>query len=193
MTYKLENAKILLVDDMQPMLTLTKSLLGIYGFKDIVDASNVETAFKLYCKTSPDLVITDWVMEPDDGMELVRRIRKDKASPNQYVPIIVMTGFSSRPRVESARDRGITEFLVKPFSARDLFAKIEHIIEKPRQFVDTGAFFGPDRRRKRGDDYAGPRRRQNDGSSGRPTTAEEKNAADVLKKLIRETKDISKR
>lgn len=107
-------------------------------------------------------------MQPYDGIELIRRIRRDPRSPNKFVPIIMMTGYSHRARVEQARDMGVTEFLVKPFTAKDLYTRIEQLIERPRQFVDAGegTYFGPDRRRRRKEEYAGPRRREDEVSSG---------------------------
>lgn len=163
MPYQFENATILVVDDMKAMLSLTASTLGIFGVKNVLTATNVDDAFQLFCQHAPDIVLTDWLMEPDDGMELIRRIRKDPRSPNRYVPIILMTGYSAKMRVMEARDRGITEFLAKPFSARDLYTRIEQLIEKPRKFVDSKEFFGPDRRRRK-DNYSGPRRRRVDES-----------------------------
>ena len=70
-------------------------------------------------------------------------MRTDPASPNRYVPIILMTGFSERRRVMQARDAGVTEFLVKPFTARDLYKRLAQVIERPRQFVRSAEFFGP--------------------------------------------------
>ena len=64
--------------------------------------------------------------------------------------------------LNALRDAGVTEFLVKPFNARDLYRRIVQIIERPRQFVRSEDFFGPDRRRKRESNYAGPRRREED-------------------------------
>jgi DNA-binding response OmpR family regulator len=77
------------------------------------------------------------------------------------VPIIMMTGYSAQPRVIDARDQGVTEFLVKPFSASDLAKRIAYVINRPRDFVDSKKFFGPSRRRKR-DEYSGPERRKDD-------------------------------
>lgn len=191
MTYKLDNAKILVIDDMKPMLSLVVSILKVFGFKDIYAANNTEKAFQILCKEDPDLIITDWLMEPEDGLEFTQRIRRDPMSPNPYVPVLMMTGFSSQIRVEAARDMGITEFLVKPFTAEDLSKRVAQIIEKPRQFVDSGTFFGPDRRRRSDDDYGGPGKRRTDLSHiAEPTTQAEKDAADILKQLRQETKNI---
>lgn len=176
---------------MKPMLALTRSILKIFGFEEVHTADNGQEAFELTCKHDPDLIITDWMMSPMDGLELADKIRRSPQAPNPYVPILMMTGFSSRLRVEGARDKGITEFLVKPFAARDLYARITQIIEKPRQFVDAGTFFGPDRRRKRSDSYEGQRRREEDTKSTGTASAEQTEIANILKKLREEAKNVS--
>jgi DNA-binding NtrC family response regulator len=76
------------------------------------------------------------------------------------VPVIVMTGYAAAPRVAQARDKGITEFLVKPFTANELARRITYVIDAPRDFVETAEFFGPDRRRRKAIDYQGPERRK---------------------------------
>ncbi len=162
MSYALEQVKILVVDDMKPMQDLTKSILSIFGFHNIYSAEDGKQGFDLACRHNPDLIITDWIMDKMDGLEMTKLIRKSPMSPNPYVPILMMTGFSSRLRVEGARDQGITEFLVKPFTANDLYTRIVQIVERPRQFVDAEEFFGPDRRRKLLEGYEGPRRRDHD-------------------------------
>lgn len=162
MSYRFGTIKILVVEDNQPMLEITKTLLETFGVGKVLGARDGQEGFKLFCKENPDIVIADWMMKPTDGISLTRMIRNDPKSPNKFVPIILMTGFSEKRRVIQARDAGVTEFLVKPFTARDLFKRITQIIERPRQFVRSEDFFGPDRRRKGADDYQGPRRRQND-------------------------------
>jgi hypothetical protein len=64
--------------------------------------------------------------------------------------------------VEAARDAGVTEFLAKPITAHTLFSRIAEIVERPRAFVRCDSYFGPDRRRRAIEDYAGPRRRKED-------------------------------
>lgn len=162
MSYQFENIKVLIVEDNQPMLELAKSILKTFGIEHVHTAKDGEAGFKIYRQEVPDLVIADWMMKPMDGISLTRRIRNDPSSPNQFVPVILMTGFSEKRRVFQARDAGVTEFLVKPFNARDLYRRISQVIEKPRQFVRSEDFFGPDRRRKRISDYDGEMRRETD-------------------------------
>lgn len=78
--------------------------------------------------------------------------------------MVLITGYSAWSRVEEARDAGVTEFLVKPFTANDLAKRIAHVINKPRDFIETQDFFGPDRRRRspQAAGYNGPMRRTDD-------------------------------
>lgn len=163
MGYQLNKVTILVVEDNKPMLDLTTSILKSFGVGTVETALEGESGFEKFCETNPDLVIVDWMMEPMDGISMCRHIRNSDKSPNQYVPVILMTGFSEKKRVIHARDSGITEFLVKPFNVRGLYKRIVQIVEKPRQFIRAEGFFGPDRRRKRvNDDYEGPFRREDD-------------------------------
>lgn len=194
MAYSLDKAQILIVDDMHPMLSLTRSMLKAFGFKHIFVASNGQEAFDIVCKEDPDLIITDWIMEPMDGLELTRMIRRDRRAPNPYVPILLMTGFSAKNRVENARDAGATEFLVKPFSAMDLYKRVHQIIENPRQFVEVDEFFGPDRRRTKGRGFEGHRKRHDDPKDDIPLQDSDAQAGqDILKKLKEEARNIPKK
>lgn len=166
MSYQFQNITVLIVEDNIPMLELAKALMTAFGVKNVIGAKDGEEGFKKFCENNPDIVIADWMMKPMDGISMARRIRNDNASPNKYVPFILMTGFSEKRRVMQARDAGVTEFLVKPFTARDLYKRLYQIIERPRQFVRSEDFFGPDRRRKSDNDYAGPQRRNTDITSG---------------------------
>jgi DNA-binding response OmpR family regulator len=101
-------------------------------------------------------------MEPMNGIELAHEIRTNALSSNRMVPIVLITGYSALSRVAQARDAGVTEFLVKPFSANDLAKRIAYVINKPRDFIDSHDYFGPDRRRRQHPDYKGPFRREDD-------------------------------
>ena len=141
------------------MLKLVKSILETFGVRQVYTAKDGEHGFDVFCQENPDIVITDWMMKPINGLELIDLIRNNSYSPNPYVPIILMTGFSEKKRVTNARDLGTTEFLVKPFKAGDLYKRIVQVVERPRQFVKCDTFFGPDRRRRPDTDYDGPERR----------------------------------
>ena len=101
-------------------------------------------------------------MKPMDGLAFTRNVRTDAGSPNPFVP----DRHDHRPHRKApgraARDAGITEFLAKPITAGHLFARIAEIVERPRAFVRSETYFGPDRRRNRAEGDAGPWRREED-------------------------------
>ena len=171
MAYQLENISILIVEDNQPMLEITKALLVTFGVGSVFTARNGEEGFTQVCQHNPDIIIADWMMKPMDGINFTAMIRNNPRSPNPYVPIILMTGFSEKRRVLQARDAGVTEFLVKPFGAHDLASRIAHVINRPRDFIDSPRYFGPDRRRRKSPDYEGPLRRTEDREEADKTVA----------------------
>lgn len=144
------------------MRKLVASVLETMDVGSVYTAESGEEGFEKFRKYNPDIVITDWHMEPMDGIALAKEIRTNMLSPNRMVPIILITGYSAYKRVEDARDAGVTEFLVKPFSANDLAKRIGYVINKPRDFIDAPHYFGPDRRRKADPKYKGPFRREDD-------------------------------
>jgi len=144
------------------MRSLLRALLNSIGIKDISEAAHGGTAVEILRERKCDLVLTDLAMKPMDGLEFTRHVRGSEQSPNPFVPIIMITGHTERHRVEAARDAGVTEFLAKPITAANLFARIAEIVERPRAFVKCDSYFGPDRRRRTIEDYAGPWRRADD-------------------------------
>jgi len=158
----LENLKALIVEDNSHMRALLRALLNSAGIKDIAEASNGQAAIELLRERKSDLVLTDLAMKPMNGIEFTRHVRNSEMSPNPFVPIIMITGHTEKYRVEEARDVGVTEFLAKPITAHNLFTRIAEIVERPRAFVRCNDYFGPDRRRRPAEDYAGPWRRSDD-------------------------------
>ena len=65
-------------------------------------------------------------------------------------------------RVQEARNAGVNEFLAKPLTARGVVERINQIVEHPRPYVKTEAYFGPDRRRRSDPNFQGPFRREGD-------------------------------
>jgi len=164
MRTQFEMLRVLVVEDTGPMLKLLIYVLESIGIKKVTSCTSAESAFREFRNNEFDLVITDWAMEPMSGLDLARKIRKSALSPNKVVPIILVTSYSSKENVQKARDEGITEFLVKPFTASDLAKRIAYVMEHPRRFVKSGEFFGPDRRRKDRltSQYKGALRREGD-------------------------------
>lgn len=162
MPINFKKLSVLVVEDLKPMRELLAAVLKDLGVGHISTANDGEEGFRAVRTHNPDILITDWEMNPVNGLELTRRVRLSPMSPNRLLPVIMMTGYTSPHRVTAARDVGITEFLAKPFTAEGLIQRIAHIINKPRDVVEAPAFFGPDRRRRDNETYQGPKRRRRD-------------------------------
>jgi two-component system, chemotaxis family, chemotaxis protein CheY len=164
---KFELLKILTVDDNHHMRLLLTEILRAIGVREVHEAANGAEALHVLRNNPIDIVMTDLAMQPLDGIDLVRRLRNAKESPNPMVPLIMITGHSTLRRVAEARDVGVTEFLSKPVTARGVIERISRVVEHPRPFVKTGTYFGPDRRRRDDPNHPGPYRRLAD----KPPTA----------------------
>jgi two-component system, chemotaxis family, chemotaxis protein CheY len=146
--YVLDNVNVLVLDDNRHMRSLVQSILHALGVKNVCEAADAAQAFKELQHFQADVLIVDWHMEPLDGLDFVRLVRTAKDSPNPYVPIIMLSGYTEYRRVTEARDAGVNEFLAKPISAKALYQRFAAIIDNPRPFIRTKTYFGPDRRRQ---------------------------------------------
>lgn len=164
MAFQFSDLSILIVDDDPSIREITAAVLKKLELKRVDTASDGEEAFKLFCKHNHSVVLTDWQMEPMDGLELIYKIRgENTGSPNREVPIILASGYGNNEVVQNARDSGVTELLVKPYSADNLMKMLVYVLNRPRKYVQQGKYYGPDRRRREDTaGYDGPDRRTGD-------------------------------
>jgi two-component system chemotaxis response regulator CheY len=154
--------KILLVDDNHHMRVLLAEILKAVGVRHIYEASDGAQGLQMMKNHAVDIIMTDLSMQPLDGIDFVRLLRRSPESPNQMCPVIMITGHSTLARVQEARNAGVNEFLAKPLTARGVMERISQVVDHPRPYVKTQDYFGPDRRRRADPSYAGPLRRQDD-------------------------------
>jgi DNA-binding response OmpR family regulator len=76
-------------------------------------------------------------------------VRAEKSSPDPYLPIILLSGFTDPKQIRIARNMGVNEILAKPFSPEALYGRLTSIVRQPRPFFETVGYFGPDRRRRK--------------------------------------------
>ena len=170
MSLGLQALRVLLVDDNPHMRAIVFAMLQGLGVRELLQAKDGAEAMEVMRREPVDIVLVDFLMQPVDGVHFTRELRNSPMSPDIYAPVIMMTGHSERSRVEEARDAGVTEFVVKPLTLRALIGRLEAVIQRPRPFVRTQAYFGPDRRRRMDPDHPGPWRRAADGVAS-PVTA----------------------
>ena len=160
---RLDLLKILIVDDNHHMRVLLTEILRAVGINQVVEAGDGAEGLQKMRGHQFDIVMTDLAMSPLDGIDFVRLLRNSPDSPNQMIPVIMVTGHLTVRRIAEARDAGVNEFVAKPITARNVLDRLRLIVDQPRPFVRTEDFFGPDRRRRVDPDYAGPMRRKADG------------------------------
>ncbi|MSO98429.1 MAG: response regulator [Rhodospirillaceae bacterium] len=137
----------LVVDDKSYMRRVIKSVLETLGAKSIEEATSGREAMDTIRQWPPDIVLTEFWMTPMNGVEMLRAVRTDKG-PLRFTPIIMVTAETRREKVIGARNAGVTEYIAKPITAKGMLLRIREVIKRPRPFVDTRAYFGPDRRRR---------------------------------------------
>lgn len=158
--YRFDRLKILVVDDNPHLRKLVSAILHAFGVIQICEAENAKRAWAMLREFNPDVILLDWMMDGMSGIDLAKMIRTSAASPNPFVPVIMLTGNSHVDHVRKARDAGVNEFLAKPVSTNAILTRLLSVIEHPRPFVRTKVYFGPCRRRRGTYVYRGPERRQ---------------------------------
>lgn len=158
----LSDLHVLIVDDNEQMRFLLRCLLRAGGVIRISEAQTAAEAFDILRGAPVSLVLVDWRMQPINGLDFTHMLRSRSDSPNPYLPILMLTAHTEASRVAAARDAGVTGFVKKPVSARILFERMTTALTDVRDFVRTGDFFGPDRRRMQDPRYCGPFRRTED-------------------------------
>jgi two-component system, chemotaxis family, chemotaxis protein CheY len=158
-----ENLSVLVIEDKDHMRTLLRRLLNHIGVRTVHEAPDGGAALEMLRRLQCDLIFSDMEMAPMDGLEFAHRVRNATGGiTDPSVPIIMISGYTERNKVEAARDAGVTEFLAKPVTIQSLISRITEIIERPRPFVRCETYAGPDRRRRATGNYVGPGRRATD-------------------------------
>ncbi|MBI1778756.1 MAG: response regulator [Proteobacteria bacterium] len=160
MPEKIDFSKVsfLLVDANPLALDMIQDILKMLGATGVRRVQDSTKAIKALREDNIDVMITEWELEPMSGLELIDYLRFSPDSPNRLLPVIMLTAHSEQEYVVAARDKGVTEFLAKPFTVDGLYRRLSSVIARPRSFVNAQSYFGPDRRRRQVP-HGGPNRR----------------------------------
>jgi len=112
---------VLVADDSGTMRKIILRSLSAVGITSAVEAADGEQAINLFKPGTIDMVLTDWNMPGKTGLDVTKAIRAQDAN----VPIIMITTEAERTRVIEAVQAGVTDYLVKPFTADTLRQKLE--------------------------------------------------------------------
>lgn len=125
------DARLLIVDDMEDMRNILCQLLRAMGYDRLSLARNGEQAWILLQTLPFDGVLCDWNMPKMSGRALLEKVR---AEPHlRHLPFVMITGENTAERVESAVNGGVTDFIVKPFTAALLESRLRLMLSRQRQ------------------------------------------------------------
>jgi len=158
---QLQKISVLIVDDEKLIQRLVYDVLIKLGFRSITVANSGRRAMELVTQQKFDFVITDWRMDDLDGIDFLNFVRTAPDSPCPRIPVILLTGNTDVGDVIRARDAGVNEYIIKPFSAEQLVKRIRAVIENPRSFVEAPNYRGPERRHRAEEPPDGADRRKN--------------------------------
>ena len=117
--------RILVVEDQMDSLQIVRDLLRVNGY-EMTEAQNGEEAIAAVAKERPDLILMDIQLPVMDGYEATRRIKADPSL--RSIPIIAVTAYALSGDEEKARAAGCDDFVPKPYSPRQLLAKIREFL-----------------------------------------------------------------
>ncbi len=129
-------AKILLVEDDASLVELITYNLEKEGF-DVVRTGDGEEALTLAEEEKPDLIILDWMIANLSGIEVCRRLRRAPATAN--LPIVMLTARGDEADRIRGLETGADDYMTKPFSPRELVARIRAVLRRLRPALQGGA------------------------------------------------------
>ena len=122
------NMPILIVDDYKTMLRVLRNFLLQLNFGNIAEATDGSIALQKLRQQDFGFVISDWNMEPMTGIQLLREVRADDKL--KHLPFIMITAESKSENVVAAKQAGVSNYIVKPFSAETLKSKMTSVLGK---------------------------------------------------------------
>jgi len=119
--------KILIIDDFATMRRIIKNALKPLGFKNLVEADDGTTAWRILEEQRIDLIIADWNMPKLSGLELLKKVRASDL--HKTIPFLMVTAEAQKEQVLEAVHAGVSGYVVKPFTAEALANKLEKILK----------------------------------------------------------------
>ena len=118
--------QILVVDDYKTMVRIVRNLMQQLGFTNIHDATDGETALNMIRSGGYGLVLSDWNMQPVTGMDLLKAVRADERTKS--LPFVMVTAEAKVENVIAARQAGVNNYIIKPFTLAVLKQKLSAVL-----------------------------------------------------------------
>ena len=117
---------VLVVDDYKSMIRIVRGLLNQLGFQNVDEAMDGPTALSLIRSKDYGLVLSDWNMQPMTGLELLKEVRAEART--QALPFVMVTAEAKAENVVAARQAGVNNYVIKPFTLAVLKHKLTTVL-----------------------------------------------------------------
>lgn len=131
----MEDIDAVVVEDSKPMQTILRSILLSFKVSRVRVFDSVDDALEASLAEPPNVILTDWRMEPTSGYQFLRLVRHRHMEPLCYVPILFITAHGTRPLVDKALRAGAHHVLVKPVSPSTLFKRLQWLMADERPMI----------------------------------------------------------
>ncbi len=142
----LNDLTALIIQDDERALGPLMHMVRDFGVRSVVTADDCDEGITVVRDKPVDMIISDFGTGPLNGLEFARRLRRGEEGSHRAIPIIMLAAPEEQAMAHQVSEIGINEFLCKPVSPSSLYSRMLAIATKPREFVDTEAYTGPERR-----------------------------------------------
>jgi DNA-binding response OmpR family regulator len=143
-----ENVTLLALDQSLHSCKILSQIVRGFGIRRVQACTGAAEARRALQTAKFDLMLADPAVDGEEGILLLRWLRRQERNPNRFVPIILISGHSTPTLVRRSRDCGANYFVTKPLTPATLLERILWVARDKRPFVEVGEYLGPDRRFK---------------------------------------------
>ncbi len=129
--------RILIVEDEVAIRDMLRGALSAAGF-ECGEAGDIRQAHIQVVDQTPDLILLDWMLPGGNGLELIRRLKRDAAT--ESIPVIMLTARTDEDDKISGLNTGADDYVSKPFSPRELIARINALLRRAAPELETGSY-----------------------------------------------------
>ena len=153
--------RVMVIDSNSATAKLAGELMKQLGARNIATVTRCGRALASVAEFEPQLILTEFSAPDFDGLDFTRRLRQSP-SVARKAPVIMITATATGASILGARNAGVHEYLRKPYTAGDLYRRVENVVLKPRDWIEAQSYVGPDRRRFNSGEFTGSKKRQSD-------------------------------
>jgi len=129
--------KILIVEDEIAIRDMLRAALLAADF-ECLEAGDIHQAYVLVVDQQPDLILLDWMLPGGNGLELIRRLKRE--ANTQFIPVIMLTARTDEDHKIRGLETGADDYVTKPFSPRELIARINALLRRSAPELESGTY-----------------------------------------------------